>query len=65
LGDFFSGKCANAPTAFRIAATMVKIVTKSRFHDAFREAGSFVAGFFGLSIVVAVFAMIVASPSNG
>jgi len=37
----------------------------ARFRDAFREAGSFVAGFLiGLSIVVAVFAMMVASPSD-
>jgi cytochrome c biogenesis protein CcdA len=40
-------------------------VKNSRFRDAFREAGSFVAGFLiGLSIVVAMFAMIVASPSD-
>ena len=37
----------------------------SRFRHAFREAVSFVAGvLIGLSIVVVVFAMIVASPSD-
>jgi len=36
-----------------------------RFRDTFQEAGSFVAGFLiGLSIVVAVFAMIAASLSD-
>ena len=37
----------------------------ARFLEAFRQAGSFVAGLLiGLSIVVAVFAMMVASPSD-
>lgn len=37
----------------------------ARFRRAFRQAGSFVAGLLiGLSIVVAVFAMIAASPSD-
>ena len=37
----------------------------ARFRRAFGQAGSFVAGLLiGLSIVVAVFAMIVASPSD-
>jgi cytochrome c biogenesis protein CcdA len=41
-------------------------VKSSRFRDAFREAGSFVAGLLiGLSIVVAVFAMMAASSSDG
>ena len=38
---------------------------RARFRRAFRQAGSFVAGLLiGLSIVVAVFAMMVASPSD-
>jgi hypothetical protein len=62
----FCRKRANAPTTFWIAGIIVagRVIMKN-FTTRFRQAGSFIAGLLiGLSIVVPVFAMMVANPSG-
>jgi hypothetical protein len=66
LGRLFCRKRANAPTTFRIAGIIVAVrVIMKDFTTRFRQAGSFIAGLLiGLSIVVPVFAMMIADPSG-